>query len=222
MPPLRAPRATSAPVAAQVASLLDCPTEDRFHMPEDGLRTCVRARLALPHPAFDPGRAANPSTQCNHTNASTGVRCGRALDAQGVHADTCQEGNAAVRGHDGTCDELQLYLLDCGSEALREQRVPAWDRPLLDDQGNVRTAPRLDKHGNSVLDDAGRPLRDVLYDRAVLDVSFRERGAGRRAHADVTIGAVATIDTAERSLRAQHRAKGRRLRDRGLCRATRR
>ena len=168
-------------------SFMDLPDESAIRLDDYRLRTCLRARLLLPHPAHDPTRASAPTTHCQHRNASSGVTCGRPLDASGQHAETCGEGGATVRGHNAVRDALAAFLVASGSPAEIEQHVPAWDRPERDLRGNTK------------VDSAGH----TVYDRAILDVSFYERGTGRRAHADVVIGSAKTVDAADRQLRAQ-------------------
>ena len=91
----------------------------------------------------------------------------------------------------------------CGSAAVREQHVPAWDRQVNDERSSPMLQVRRNARGHPVLDDDGAPIRDPVMDRAVLDVSFRERGTGRLAHADVTSGSVKTDTDEERRLRNQ-------------------
>ena len=183
-------------------SFLEAPSEPRFRMADDALRTCLRARLLLPFPAHDPGRNSNPSTQCQHRNA-TGVLCGKALDAAGHHAEKCGEGAAMLNGHNNVCAELADYLGACGAPALREQSVPEWDRQLTDGSGTPLFEVRRNARGHPILSDEGLPIHDPVMDRAILDVSFHERATGRRAHADVTIGSAKTDTTEERRLRNQ-------------------
>jgi len=107
-----------------------------------------------------------------------------------------------LHGHDGTCDELRLILEACGSTAQREQHIPAWDRPVLDSAGAAVYEDRRDALGHLVCDTAGHVIRDQVWDRAIMDLCFTDRG-GRRAHADVTIGAARTVQAEEQQLRNQ-------------------
>ena len=131
-------------------SFMDLPDESAIRLDDYRLRTCLRARLLLPHPAHDPTRASAPTTHCQHRNASSGVTCGRPLDASGQHAETCGEGGATVRGHNAVRDALAAFLVASGSPAEIEQHVPAWDRPERDLRGNTK----VDSAGHTVYDRA--------------------------------------------------------------------
>jgi len=57
-----------------------------------------------------------------------GDRCQGRLDAQGLHAATCQVGGRRTRTHNALRDLYAELLQSAGYAVLREQHVPAWDR----------------------------------------------------------------------------------------------
>jgi len=165
-----------------------CPLADTF------LRVALRDRLLAPHAAHDPHPAGPPapSTQCQKIygpgSDNRGQYCGKDLDADGRHARTCNVGGDVDAGHDSIADWLALLINRwTGQRALREQVVPAWNRPKKV-RGEIVT---------EVVDGVRVPKMEL----ARLDVSFYATD-GHYTHVDVTVPTVETVQVAKRRQRA--------------------
>ena len=90
--------------------------------------------------------------------------CNAPLDARGRHAKTCAIGGGWVRRHNNIRDFSAVSWADCsGAQARTEQRVPEWDREVVDAQGRT------------------------VMEEAVLDVITSDPQSGRLMHLDVTV-----------------------------------
>ena len=199
------------------AGLFLLPPEDESHvMSDEYFAVSMRRRLRCSFAA----RYVAPTmpTHCNHRPHS-GVICGAPLDARDLHASTCERGGGFVQRHNTIRDWLATWLERfTGRPTATEAFVPAWDRPVVDAQGQpvwVEAAAgasgvdgeghlvdaqghRIDTEGYRV-NAAGERIQKV--ERAKLDVTFID-GDGRRAYADVAVTSAATSSAVNLAKRA--------------------
>ena len=145
-------------------------------MPNKHFALCLRDRLLLP--------VCQEGDRCQHRRRN-GLLCGAYLDGRGHHARKCNIGGALDARHDGLRDLGAAAWAACaGVPALTEQRVPEWDRDVLDR-------------------DTGLTVRE----EAVLDIVTSDPVTGGAVHVDVAVTTACPDDLAR--LRARARADGR-------------
>ena len=146
-------------------------------MPDDHFTISLRDRLLLP--------VCQVGARCQHRRPNGSV-CNAPLDARGRHAKKCAIGGGWVRRHNGLRDFAAESWAACsGAPALKEQRVPAWDREREDDQG--RTVTEL----------------------AVLDVASSDPASGCLLYLDVTVTTACPSGNDRAALRRRARGDGR-------------
>ena len=120
-------RSAGGPIAG---TFLEAPPDDcPLQMTDSRLRTAMRRRLCLPHPAVD--QTHNPSkpasTQCKH-HTREGVFCGAALDAVGRHAGSCHTQGLPKIWHNIIRDWLVKWVGErTGYPVTPEPKVPEWN-----------------------------------------------------------------------------------------------
>ena len=136
-------------------SFLCPPCQGGQAMPDQHFTISLRDRLLLP--------VCQEGARCQHRRPN-GVLCNAPLDARGRHAKKCAVGGGWVRRHNRIRDSAASTWTACtGVLAPTEQRVPEWDREVVDDQGRTVT------------------------EEAVLDVITSDPTSGLPLHLDVTV-----------------------------------
>ena len=97
-----------------------------IHFQDEDFATAARFRLGQ--------HLCLGGERCGHAYARDGPghragdRCRGGLDAQGLHAATCQVGGRRTRTHNSLRDLYADLLPSAGYAVHREQHVPGWDR----------------------------------------------------------------------------------------------
>lgn len=108
------------------------------------------------------------------------------MDACDLHAATCDIGGGVTFGHNAIRDWLAAWIEGfTGRATSTEPLVPAWDKPVVDTEGN----PVRDEHG--------QPKVTL----AQLDVAFTD-SEGRRCYVDVSVTSAGTTSAQNRTKRA--------------------
>jgi hypothetical protein len=157
-------------------SFLCPPCQGGKVMPDPHFIISLKDRLLLP--------VCQEGARCQHRRPN-GVVCNALLDARGRHAKTCAIGGGWVRRHNGIRDFTASSWAACaGVQASKEQRVPEWDREVIDDQGRAVTQ------------------------EAVLDVITSDPQSGAPLHVDVTVTAACPSNPAALRRRARRDGAG--------------
>jgi hypothetical protein len=145
-------------------------------MPDRHFLVSLRDRLLLP--------VCQEGSRCQHRRADGSV-CNVLLDPRGRHARKCGIGGGVGKRHDRLCNFSSTSWGCCaGVPALREQRVPEWDREVTDDSG--RTAIEM----------------------AVLDVVTSDPTSGQPLYLDFTVTTACPDDPAALRRRARNDGRG--------------
>jgi hypothetical protein len=121
--------------------------EDVPSMPDPHFRIILRRRLRLP--------VCPAGARCKHRRAN-GTLCNAELDAEGLHALTCNVGTTRDDRHNTVRDwSANVHQKCTGVHTETEQHVPVWDR----------INPRTRQLERAILDVATRDPRDgrLLY-----------------------------------------------------------
>ena len=118
-------RSCGGPGAGAWLSAIPADAGLSFH--DEDFATAVRFRLGQ-HLCLGGLRCGNAYTTTGSGHRA-GDRCQGTLDAHGLHAATCKVGGRRKRTRDHLRDLYAELLPSAGYSALREQHVPAWDRP---------------------------------------------------------------------------------------------
>ena len=157
-------------------SFLCPPCQGGKVMPDPHFKISLRDRLLLP--------VCQEGARCQHRRPN-GAVCNTPLDARGHHAKTCAIGGGWVRRHNGIRDFTASSWAACsGVQACKEQRVPEWDREVIDDQGRM------------------------VSEEAVLDVITSDPQSGRPLHLDVTVTSACPSNPAALRRRARRDGAG--------------
>ena len=150
-------------------------TEGIPPMPDEHFKVVLCDRLLLP--------VCQAGSYCQHRRRN-GTICGAPLDARGHHARKCNIGGALDERHDSLRDYGASAWTGCtGVPALTEQRVPEWDRTVIDATGRA------------------------VLEEAVLDIVSSDPMTGQAVHVDVTVTTANPDDPS--SLRGRARRDGR-------------
>ena len=146
-------------------------------MPDQHFVMCLRDRLLL--------SVCQEGARCQHRRRD-GRLCNALLDSRGHHARKCCIGGALGARHDRLRDRVAKSWADLTTvPAHTEQRVPEWDREVLDE-------------------DTGRMVRE----EAVLDVVTTAPSTGQVAFVDVTVTTACPDDAVRLRSRARHDGRG--------------
>ena len=145
-------------------------------MPDQHFNVSLRDRLLLP--------VCEEGAQCQHRYPDGSV-CNAPLDPRGGHARKCGVGGGVGRRHDRLCNFGSTSWSCCtGLPAVREQRVPQWDREVIVDSGRT------------------------LLEQAVLDVVTSDPTSGQPLYLDYTVTTACPDDLAALRRRARHDGRG--------------
>jgi len=145
-------------------------------MPDKHFEVSLCDRLLLP--------VCQEGARCQHRRRD-GTVCGAILDGRGHHARKCCIGGALGQRHDILRDySARSWAEHAGVPALTEQRVPEWDRQVID--VNNRT----------------------VTEEAVLDVVTSDPFSGQVVHVDVTVTTACPADAASLHGRARRDGRG--------------